>query len=688
MASFSIGSNAKPLLKFVTGNMKKLEEVKAILGEGFPYTVENQKIDLPELQGPPEEVAVEKCALAAQEAGCAVICEDVSLCFDALGGLPGPYVKWFLEAEGVGPEGLWRMVEGKDNHSGYAQCIFAFCPGPGLEVKLFDGRIPGTIVAPRGDNAFGWDPIFQPEGHDLTFAEMPPTAKNAVSHRRRALALLKAHLEEEAAAGPTVTFVTGNPGKLREVTAILTGGDSEGGAAKLPFRVVNRDLDLPELQGSSEYIVTEKCRLAAEKVGGAVMVEDVSLEFDALGGLPGPYIKWFLKSLGAAGLPGLVPSGEPRGAHARCTFGFTPRPGAPVQIFHGIVEGVVPPQPRGDNAFGWDPVFQPTEGGGLTFAEMSAEAKNNISHRRRAVDLLKDYLMSNLDAVLSEMKLAPVDVDAAAAAKVLVDQGWESTDAGRLEEARARFAEAVALAPECSRAHMGLAYVLCRSSQLYPVLLEEAEAAYRRAVQLDPEGEASASAANTLANVLEAKGDNAGAEEAYRRAIGLAPEVPRYYTDLGALLKEMGRDECWNNGGIAEYRKALELDPGYAPAHNYLGAALDDQGDLDGAVASYRRAVELAPDFAAAHYNLGNALKNQNDLAGALASYRRALELDPSNADFNRITSLGLLLQKKGQLEEAESLYRRALEIHPNHYRCQKQLDALLAVRLSEQAKR
>eukprot|EP00639_Heterosigma_akashiwo_P006675 CAMPEP_0194562228 /NCGR_PEP_ID=MMETSP0292-20121207/2735_1 /TAXON_ID=39354 /ORGANISM="Heterosigma akashiwo, Strain CCMP2393" /LENGTH=68 /DNA_ID=CAMNT_0039410851 /DNA_START=70 /DNA_END=273 /DNA_ORIENTATION=+ len=68
MASFSIGSNAKPLLKFVTGNMKKLEEVKAILGEGFPYTVENQKIDLPELQGPPEEVAVEKCALAAQEA--------------------------------------------------------------------------------------------------------------------------------------------------------------------------------------------------------------------------------------------------------------------------------------------------------------------------------------------------------------------------------------------------------------------------------------------------------------------------------------------------------------------------------------------------------------------------------------------------------------------------------------------
>jgi predicted O-linked N-acetylglucosamine transferase (SPINDLY family) len=77
------------------------------------------------------------------------------------------------------------------------------------------------------------------------------------------------------------------------------------------------------------------------------------------------------------------------------------------------------------------------------------------------------------------------------------------------------------------------------------------------------------------------------------------------------------------------YRRALELKPDYAEAHNNLGVALKDQGRLDEAVACYRRALELKPDFAEAPNNLGNALKDQGKLDEAVACYRRALELKP-----------------------------------------------------------
>ena len=59
-----------------------------------------------------------------------------------------------------GREGLWKMVESFEDRSGYAQCIYAMCEGPGKEPKLFVGKCDGEIVAPRGENMFGWDPIF------------------------------------------------------------------------------------------------------------------------------------------------------------------------------------------------------------------------------------------------------------------------------------------------------------------------------------------------------------------------------------------------------------------------------------------------------------------------------------------------------------------------------------------------
>lgn len=183
---------------FVTGNQKKLEEVQMILGEGFPFPVTNKKLDLPELQGEPVFVAAEKCRLASLEVDGPVMVEDTSLCFNALNGLPGVYIKWFLEK--TGHAGLNNMLAAYNDKSAYAQCIFAFCPKRGAEVATFVGKTDGTIVPARGPLDFGWDPVFKPDGFDETFAEMTKASKNTISHRYRSLEKLREYAIMNASA--------------------------------------------------------------------------------------------------------------------------------------------------------------------------------------------------------------------------------------------------------------------------------------------------------------------------------------------------------------------------------------------------------------------------------------------------------------------------------------------------------
>jgi len=189
---------SKKSITFVTGNAKKLAEVRAIVGEELPLT--SMKIDLPELQGTPEDVSKEKCRLAAKESGGAVLVEDTSLCFNALNGLPGVYIKWFLE--GIGHEGLNNLLMAYEDKSAYAQCIFSYSKGPGEEPIVFVGRTEGKIVPARGPLDFGWDPVFQPDGYDKTYAELDKEIKNSISHRGRSLAKVKDYFKANPGALP------------------------------------------------------------------------------------------------------------------------------------------------------------------------------------------------------------------------------------------------------------------------------------------------------------------------------------------------------------------------------------------------------------------------------------------------------------------------------------------------------
>ena len=195
--------SAPKTVTFVTGNAKKLEEVRAILGgESLPFTLVSQKLDLPELQGEPDEISREKCRLAAQEVGGPVMVEDTSLCFNALNGLPGPYIKWFLDK--TGHVGLNNLLAAYDDKTAYAQCIFAYCGGPGEDVHTFSGTTDGKIVPARGPTDFGWDPVFLPDGYETTYAEMAKAEKNKISHRYRSLAKLQTFLQQLAETGAEV----------------------------------------------------------------------------------------------------------------------------------------------------------------------------------------------------------------------------------------------------------------------------------------------------------------------------------------------------------------------------------------------------------------------------------------------------------------------------------------------------
>lgn len=177
-------------ITFITGNAKKLEEVIQILGADFPRKIQSKKLDLLELQGDINEISILKAKEAHKHVLGPVIVEDTALCFNALNGLPGPYIKWFLEK--VGPEGLHKMLHGFSDKSSQAVCTFAYHPGgENDEVLLFQGRTDGEIVSPRGPRDFGWDPCFLPVGYEMTYAEMSKTEKNKISHRYRALESMK-----------------------------------------------------------------------------------------------------------------------------------------------------------------------------------------------------------------------------------------------------------------------------------------------------------------------------------------------------------------------------------------------------------------------------------------------------------------------------------------------------------------
>lgn len=152
-------------ITFITGNQGKADYLAKYLG----HPVAHQKIDLDEIQSMDlKEIVEHKVRQAFEIVKNPVIVEDVSLEFEALNGLPGPFIRFFVDH--VPFETICSMVDGKTRNA-TAKCVFGYFDGENLQ--LFEGQLEGRIAeAPTGDNGYGWDKLFIPEGYDVTRASL------------------------------------------------------------------------------------------------------------------------------------------------------------------------------------------------------------------------------------------------------------------------------------------------------------------------------------------------------------------------------------------------------------------------------------------------------------------------------------------------------------------------------------
>jgi len=145
---------------FITGNQHKADYLSRMLG----LPLKHRAVDITEIQSTSlEEIVEHKVRQAYMVAKCPVLVEDVALGFTALGGLPGPFIKFFVEAPN-GLENLCRILDGFDDRSAVAACVFGYYDGE--QIKLFRAELGGVIAKhPVGNGGFGWDKIFCPDGY-------------------------------------------------------------------------------------------------------------------------------------------------------------------------------------------------------------------------------------------------------------------------------------------------------------------------------------------------------------------------------------------------------------------------------------------------------------------------------------------------------------------------------------------
>ncbi len=200
---------------------------------------------------------------------------------------------------------------------------------------------------------------------------------------------------------------------------------------------------------------------------------------------------------------------------------------------------------------------------------------------------------------------------------------------------------------------------------------EEAIGYYRAAMALRP---ATVAVYNNLGNALLGNGrvDEAIAE--YRKAIELDPKFAAFgHNNIGNALRDKGR----LGEAIAEWKKALELDPKLAYPHYNLGLALKDKGRLDEAIAEWKKAIQLDPKLSPAHNNIGVALTDMGRFDEAIAECKMAIQLDPKCA--NAYNNLGVALKNKGRVDEAITEWKKTLHLDPKHAYAHRNLgEALL----------
>jgi protein O-mannosyl-transferase len=155
-------------------------------------------------------------------------------------------------------------------------------------------------------------------------------------------------------------------------------------------------------------------------------------------------------------------------------------------------------------------------------------------------------------------------------------------------------------------------------------------------------------------------GHYADLETLYRATIASRPDCFMAHNNLGIALSEKGEvDEA-----ITQYQEALRLKPDYAEAHYGLGNAWQEKGQMDEAISQYREALRLKPDYVLAHNNLGIALARRGLFDEAISQYQEVIRLKPADALAHN--NLGIVLARSGRIDEAIGQYQEALRMKPD----------------------
>jgi XTP/dITP diphosphohydrolase len=193
-----------PKLLVATHNAGKLQEIAALLAPFGIETVSAGQLGLPEPIETEDNFignARIKAHAAAQATGLPALADDSGISVDALGGAPGVYTADWAETENgrdfeMAMTKTWTKVQAsvaKPPFLAQFNCTLVLAWPDGHD-EVFEGVMPGQLVWPmRGDQGHGYDPIFQPDGYDITFGEMDRWEKNTISHRARAFALFEQH---------------------------------------------------------------------------------------------------------------------------------------------------------------------------------------------------------------------------------------------------------------------------------------------------------------------------------------------------------------------------------------------------------------------------------------------------------------------------------------------------------------
>jgi tetratricopeptide (TPR) repeat protein len=151
------------------------------------------------------------------------------------------------------------------------------------------------------------------------------------------------------------------------------------------------------------------------------------------------------------------------------------------------------------------------------------------------------------------------------------------------------------------------------------------------------------------------------AETLWRDTLAKNPNAWLAHNNLGAALEQAGQVE----DAIGHYEQALRLDPNYAMAHYNFGVALEQAGRVQEAIGHYEQALRIKPHYAEAHINLGAALMGQRRVPEAIGHFEQALQIKPDSAEAH--CNLGTALLQTGRVQEAIGQYEQALRIKPDY---------------------